>query len=326
MSEKKTAHDEEPPFVRILLHDAGWRATLESIVPIPNRMGVVRDAVLVAAGLGTRMFPSSAFLPKETLPLVDVPLLTHLVLEAKAAGIERLHVVVSPTKSFDGMFDDRSDLHALRSHLDGELFNAAAGMEVFTHIQHEPKGVGHAIEAALHAVDGPFLVMLGDNLLMDVHAPTTAYRPTQASKRLVEAHEANGGAVVALMDVGPDEVQHYGIAAISEGVVTGIVEKPEPQAAPSTLALCGRYVFPVDAKAILASCTYEEHGDLQSIALQQRLIDEGRLHGVVLSNTQWYDSGSPLKWLEAQVDHALRREDLSSDFVAWLNQRLAAHR
>ena len=69
-------------------------------------MEPVRDAVLIAAGLGTRMFPVSAFTPKESLPLLDVPLLTHLILEAKAAGIERLHVVTSPTKSFDALLDD----------------------------------------------------------------------------------------------------------------------------------------------------------------------------------------------------------------------------
>jgi UTP--glucose-1-phosphate uridylyltransferase len=304
----------------------GWRATLESIVLLANDMGAVQDAVLVAAGLGTRMFPSSAFLPKETLPLVDVPLLTHLALEARAAGIQRLHVVVSPTKSFDGMFDDRTDLHALRAHLDQALFNAAEGMEVHTHVQREPKGVGDAIQAALHAVDGPFLVMLGDNLLMDVHAPTTAYRSSQASRRLVEAHEVHGDAVVGLMDVGSGEVEHYGIAALDNDIITAIVEKPTAEAAPSTLALCGRYVFPAEAKAILASCTYEEHGDLQSIALQERLMAEGRLHGLVLTDTQWYDSGSPLKWLEAQVDHALRREDLAPAFATWLHQRLESQR
>ena len=83
-------------------------------------MGVVRDAVLVAAGLGTRMFPASAFLPKESLPLVDVPLLTHLIMEAKIAGIQRLHIVLSPSKSFDALLEDRTDAHALRAHLDLE--------------------------------------------------------------------------------------------------------------------------------------------------------------------------------------------------------------
>jgi UTP-glucose-1-phosphate uridylyltransferase len=86
--------------------------------------------------------------------------------------------------------------------------------------------------------------------------------------------------------------------------------------------MCGRYVFPTDAKTILARCTYELHGDLQSIALLEHLMGQGRLFGEVLTDTQWYDSGSPVKWLQAQVDHALRRPDLASEFAAWLTHRL----
>ena len=326
LTHQKDASTQQHGIKPLVLHGVGWKGTLESMLLPRYGMGAVRDAVLVAAGMGTRMFPSSAFLPKETLPLVDVPLLTHLVLEAKAAGITRLHVVVSPTKSFDGMFDDRRSLHSLRPHLDAELFHAAEGMEIHTHIQHEPKGVGNAIQAALDAVEGPFLVMLGDNLLMDDHAPTAAYRPSLASKHLIEAHGDRDAATVALMDVGRGEVHHYGIAGMQGDVVTKIVEKPSAEDAPSSLALCGRYVFPSDTKAILSSCTYELHGDLQSIALQERLMEQGRLFGEVLTGTQWYDSGAPLKWLQAQVDHALRRADLAPDFEAWLVQRLQDQR
>ena len=100
------------------------------------------------------MFPVSACTPKESLPLLDVPLLTHLILEAKAAGVERLHVVTSPSKSFDALLEDRGTLHTHRSHLDPSLFHATEGLEVFTHLQHEPKGVGNALEAALDAVEG----------------------------------------------------------------------------------------------------------------------------------------------------------------------------
>ena len=304
----------------------GWSATLESIVLSSRRMGVVRDAVLVAAGLGTRMFPASAFLPKETLPLVDVPLLTHLVLEAKAAGIERFHVVISPSKSFEGMFDDQRSMHALRSHLDEQLFNAASGMDIFTHVQKEPKGVANAIEAALHAVEGPFLVMLGDNLLMDIHAPTTQYKPTSASKHLLEAYEHSGTAMVALMEVDEADVHHYGIVQLEGNIITDLIEKPQLSEAPSRLAMCGRYIFPADMKQRLQQVTFEEHGDMQSIALQRQWMQEGLLQGLVLQNTSWYDSGSPMKWLQAQVDHALRRSDLQPEFSAWLRTRLADQR
>ncbi|MGB1588510.1 MAG: sugar phosphate nucleotidyltransferase [Poseidonia sp.] len=289
-------------------------------------MGVVRDAVLVAAGLGTRMFPASAFLPKESFPLVDVPLLTHLVMEAKVAGIERLHIVLSPSKSFDGLLEDRTDAHALRDHLDASLFHAADGMTVHTHLQSEPKGVGDAISAALDAVEGPFLVMLGDNLLMDTHTSTTSYAPSQASKHLIEAHGERSGATVGLMEVGEGEVQHYGVAVLEGHHITAMVEKPAPHQAPSRLALCGRYVFPSNTKDVLQMCSYEEHGDLQSIAIQHHWMHQGDLYGFVLEDTQWYDSGSPVKWLQAQVDHALRRNDLAPAFSAWLHERMKHQR
>ena len=289
-------------------------------------MDVVRDAVVVAAGLGTRMFPTSAFLPKETLPLVDVPLLTHLILEAKEAGIERLHIVTSRVKSFDDLLTSRSDRHAMRPEPDGTLFSATNGLDVHVHYQEEPKGVANAIEAALHVVDGPFLVMLGDNLLMDVHATTRSMIPSSVSKRLVDAYAQHGGATVALMEVGEDEVQHYGVVALEGDRITAMVEKPEPKDAPSRLAMCGRYVFPATTQALLQTYTYEQHGDLQSIALQQHWMDEGALYGMVLEDTQWYDSGAPLLWLQAQVDHALRRSDYSEPFADWLRQRLDAQR
>ena len=285
-------------------------------------MEPVRDAVLIAAGLGTRMFPVSAFTPKESLPLLDVPLLTHLILEAKAAGIERLHVVTSPTKSFDALLDDRSTLHALRDHLDPALFHAANGIEVMTHLQHEPKGVGNALEAALDAISGPMLVMLGDNLLMDTHATSSGYAASQASKRLVEAFAGTGEATVGLMEVEASAVSNYGIVAMNDDRIVEVVEKPAPEDAPSRLAMCGRYVFPPETQALLKTYTYEAHGDFQSIALQEHWMRAGKLHGFVLEDTQWYDSGAPLLWLQAQVDHALRREDVRQPFEQWLNRRL----
>lgn len=285
-------------------------------------MGAVRDAVLVAAGLGTRMFPSSAYIAKETLPLIDIPLLSHLVLEAKAAGIERLHIVISPNKSFEGMFEDRRELHALRSHLDATLFNIADGLTIHTHIQHQAKGVGDAILCALDDIEGPFLVMLGDNLLMDTHSPSSGYMPTMASHRLITAHADRSGATVALMEVRAEEVQAYGVVGLHGDIITDIVEKPHPSQAPSRFVLCGRYVFPSTTKALLEQLPWEQYGELQSIALQKQLMAQGMLRGYVLENTQWYDSGSPEKWLQAQVDHALRRPDLAPLFSSWLKQRL----
>lgn len=307
------------PFRSIMLR---WNATLESLCLVWVVMDTVRDAVLIAAGLGTRMFPASAFSSKESLPLVDVPLLTHLVLEAKEAGIERIHIVTSPSKSFDSLLEDRRDLHALRPHLDESLFHAVADLEVQVHLQHQPMGVGNAIEAALGAVNGPFLVMLGDTLMMDTHAPIDAFTPSGCSKRLIEAYMSTGEATVGLMEVDEGAVSQYGIVAMDGPRINHIVEKPTVAEAPSRLALCGRYVFPKETDKLLQAYSYEAHGDLQSIALLEHWMNEGTLHGIVFDEAQWYDSGAPLLWLKAQVDHALRRPDYREEFTHWLKRRL----
>ena len=285
-------------------------------------MQQVRDAVIVAGGLGTRMFPVSAIQPKETLPLIDVPLLTHLVMEAKNAGATRLHIILSPRKNLGGFLADRSDLASMRPELDETLFNITKDIEVFTHIQHEAKGIGNALQCALHAVEGPMLVLLGDNVLMDTHSPTTAFTPSTASKQLVEQFNQHGQATVGLMEVLEDQVSLYGIVSMTEDTITGMVEKPTLATAPSRMALCGRYVFPDTTEALLEEYSYERCGDLQTIALQEHWMNEGTLHGVLLDKMQWYDSGAPLSWLKAQVDHALRRPEYSEAMLNWLQERL----
>jgi len=268
------------------------------------------------------MFPASAMVPKEALPLVDVPLMTHLVAEAKAAGVERLHLVTSPTKSFEGLLRDTTDLHRLKPHLDANLFNIANGLEVLVHVQPEPKGVGDAMRCALEDISGPVLVLLGDNLIMDRHATPDSFEASGASSDLVRAFERTGEATVGLVAVPESDVQRYGIVALEGSRMVGLVEKPSLEEAPSTLALCGRYVFPSSLKSLLDRFSYEEHGDLQSIAVQQHWMEQGQLHGHVFSNVQWYDSGAPFMWLQAQIDHALRREDHQDALRSWLQRRL----
>ena len=285
-------------------------------------MQAVQDALIVAGGLGTRMFPVSAMQAKETLPLVDVPLLTHLILEAKAAGATRIHIILSPKKNLDGFLTDRSELASYRPDLDSALFNPIEGLEVRTHYQMEPKGLGNAIETALDDVQGPFLVLLGDNVLLNHHAPSTHYEPSHASLRLVEHFMQHNRPTVGLLEVPESHVHHYGIVEMEGHRIVGMVEKPSLEEAPSRLALCGRYLFPRTTQALLKQFDYDTHGEMQSIALQQHWMNEGELDGVQYPDMQWYDSGTPLMWLQAQVDHALRRPEYEDEMRAWLDQRL----
>ena len=286
-------------------------------------MAVVQDALLVAGGLGTRMLPTSASVPKEALPLVDVPALVHLAREAVAAGARRLHIISSPRKDMKALIGDHAWLQEKRPDIDPQLLSPFADVEVFIHIQHEPLGLGNAIECALDQINGPFLVLLGDNILLDQHTSPNAFSPSKASKKLVENFEKNGLPCVGLLTVHPDEVSRYGVVRQEGERILEICEKPLPENAPSNLVLCGRYLFTADAKKLLQHYDVETYGELQSIALQQHWMKNDGLLGVELSNFQWYDSGKPLPWLQAQVDHALRRNDLSTSFRAWLHERLA---
>ena len=285
-------------------------------------MAVVRDALLVAGGLGTRMLPTSASVPKEALPLVDVPALIHLAREAVEAGATRLHIISSPRKDMKALLGDHAWLQDKRPDLDPQLLSPFADVEVFVHIQHEPLGLGNAIECALDEIDGPFLVLLGDNILLDQHTSPNAFSPSKASKILVENFGKNGLPCVGLLAVQPEEVSNYGVVRQEGARILEICEKPLPENAPSNLVMCGRYLFTSDTKELLQHYDVEAYGELQSIAIQQHWMKNDGLIGVELTNFQWYDSGKPLPWLQAQVDHALRRKDLSTSFRAWLQERL----
>ena len=285
-------------------------------------MTAVRDALLVAGGLGTRMLPTSASVPKEALPLVDVPALVHLAREAVTAGVERLHIISSPSKDMNALLGDHAWLLDRRPDLDPQLLSPFTDVEVHVHIQHEPLGLGNAIECALASIDGPFFVLLGDNILFDQHTPPHAFTPSNASLQLVEHFQSNGLPCVGLLPVSLSEVSNYGVVRLDGQRILEICEKPNPEDAPSNLVICGRYLFTSDAKSLLEKYDVQTHGELQSIALQQHWMSNDGLLGVELSGYQWYDSGKPLPWLQAQVDHALRRSDLSEEFRSWLTARL----
>ena len=283
-------------------------------------MAAVEDAVLVAGGMGSRMLPASAAIAKEALPLVDIPALSHLAREAVAAGAKRIHIITSPKKDLSQLFKDNSWLHDTRPDLSAELLSPFNDIEVLVHVQEVPKGFGDALSCALHAIDGPFMVLLGDNILLDSFNSTSNYIPSSASKKLVEAYLRTGLPCVGLAAV--NDPENYGVVSMNGELVKEIIEKPVREDAPSNLVLCGRYVFTSDTSKLLSLYDYEQYGELQSIAIQQHWMQNEGLVGVELKGFQWYDSGAPLPWLKGQIDYALRRGDMSDELRSWLNDRL----
>ena len=176
---------------------------------------------------------------------------------------------------------------------------------------------------ASESISGPFLVLLGDNILTSNHAAASSFEPSSVSTDLVLLHQETGCACGSVYDVGPDSVHQYGIVSLDGDTVQSIVEKPNKEDALSTLAFCGRYIFTEDFSALLDRFSVDEHGELQSIAILKHWMDEGNLRAHVLDSTvSWYDSGMPLVWLTSQIDHALRRPEYGDELTAWLHQRL----
>ena len=283
-------------------------------------MAAVEDAVLVAGGMGSRMLPASAAIAKEALPLVDIPALSHLAREAVAAGAKRIHIITSPKKDLSQLLKDNSWLHDTRPDLSAELLSPFNDIEVLVHVQEVPKGFGDALSCALHAIDGPFMVLLGDNILLDSFNSTSNYIPSSATKKLVEAYLRTGLPCVGLAAV--NDPENYGVVSMDGELVKDIIEKPVREDAPSNLVLCGRYVFTSDTSKLLSLYDYEQYGELQSIAIQQHWMQNEGLVGVELKGFQWYDSGAPLPWLKGQIDYALRRGDMNDELRSWLNERL----
>ena len=285
-------------------------------------MGKVRDAVIVAAGLGTRMLPTSAYIPKELLPLVDVPVLHHLIFEAKAAGCDRIHIITSPTKDFTPLQENLTKTYPMYAKKQS-LLHPLEGVEVFYHTQYEQKGLGHAIMMARDGIQGPFLVLLGDNILTSNHAALHEFMPSNVSKQLVELYEEHKQPCAAVYDVGIDRVGNYGIVSLNDDLITSIVEKPNQEDAPSTFALCGRYIYCEDTFDLLDHYSVEEHGEMQSIELLSHWMRGNTLRAVHLPNTvAWYDSGLPLEWLKSQIDHALKRPEYAQTLRTWLQERM----
>ena len=247
----------------------------------------------------------------------------HLIHEAKHAGCDRIHIITSPAKDFTSLQENLDETYAMHAK-DNDHLNPLDGVEVFFHTQDEQKGLGHAIMMAKEAIAGPFLVLLGDNILTSNHASLTEFQASNVSSELVQMFEKHGQPSASVYNVGKDGVSNYGIVSMDEGRIVSIVEKPSKEEAPSTYALCGRYVFAENTFELLDHYSVEEYGELQSIALMKHWMDSGHLHAHVLSDSvSWYDSGLPFEWLKSQIDHALRRPEYAEELQAWLIERLA---
>ncbi|RMH39252.1 MAG: UTP--glucose-1-phosphate uridylyltransferase [Deltaproteobacteria bacterium] len=279
----------------------------------------VRKAVIPAAGLGTRFLPATKAIPKEMLPIVDVPTIQLIVEEAVAAGIEDIVLVNGRGKgAIEDHFDHAFELECvLRERGKTELLHQVERIANLARIhsvrQKRPLGLGHAVACARNAVgDEPFAVLLGDDLIRNEDRP--------AIGQLVDAFSATGGGILGLQEVPASQTHLYGIVAgeaAGDGLlrVTEFVEKPAPGTAPSRLAVVGRYVFPPDVWEPLSRAQPSVGGEIQLVDGLRELMAAGRLYGVVLAGDR-YDAGDRIGYLRANLAYALARPSLRDAVIA----------
>lgn len=280
----------------------------------------VRKAVIPAAGLGTRFLPATKAVPKEMLPVVDKPTLQYVVEEAVSAGIDDILIIIGRNKSaiedhFDRSFELEATLEAGGKWEELEQMRAIADLAEIHYVrQGTPRGLGHAVGAARgHVGDEPFAVLLGDDMM---HASSGHLA------NMLDMHERLGGSVVAVRKVPAHEVSLYGCIAPGDTVdgditISGIVEKPPADEAPSDMAVMGRYVFTPEIFDCIATTAPGRGNEIQLTDAIASLIDKQSVYAYAFE-TGRFDVGNKLDYLRATVELALERPELAEDFRAIL--------
>jgi UTP--glucose-1-phosphate uridylyltransferase len=286
----------------------------------------VRKAVIPAAGLGTRFLPATKATPKEMLPVVDKPAIQYVVEEAVAAGFDDVLFITGRSKRpledhFDRNFELEQVLTAKGDHDRLKKVTESTDLARIHYVrQGDPLGLGHAVLVAEnHVGDEPFAVLLGDDLI----DPRDPVLPAMADVRA-----RYGGSVICLMQVPRDQISLYGCAAVASTddpsvvVVTDLVEKPDVDAAPSDLAIIGRYLLDPAVFGVLANTAPGRGGEIQLTDALRTLAtmpasEGGGVHGVVFTGRR-YDTGDRLSYLQAVITLACERDDLGPALRAWL--------
>ncbi|MBT3152781.1 UTP--glucose-1-phosphate uridylyltransferase GalU [Streptomyces sp. CHD11] len=295
----------------------------------------ITKAVIPAAGLGTRFLPATKATPKEMLPVVDKPAIQYVVEEAVSAGLDDVLMVTGRNKRpLEDHFDRNYELEsALQKKGDADRLakvQQSSDLATMHYVrQGDPRGLGHAVLcAAPHVGDEPFAVLLGDDLI----DPRDLLL-----QRMIDVQQQFGGSVIALMEVAPEQIHLYGAAAVEATAdsdvvqISGLVEKPAAQDAPSNYAIIGRYVLDPAVFGILRRTEPGRGGEIQLTDALQQLVDThtsadtaagesgGPVHGVVFKGRR-YDTGDRGDYLRAIVRLACEREDLGPDFRTWLRR------
>jgi UTP--glucose-1-phosphate uridylyltransferase len=284
----------------------------------------IRKAVFPIAGLGTRFLPATKASAKEMLPVVDKPLIQYAVEEAYAAGIRQMIFVTGRTKRsvedhFDTAYELETELElAGKQHLLSVARSIAPDDMLCTYVR-QPRalGLGHAVLCAKELVAGePFAVLLADDLMVG-EPPVMA--------QMVQQFAHWRSSILAVQDVPREHTGRYGIVSgsvVEDGVldVSGIVEKPAPDVAPSTLAVAGRYILTPGIFHELENIPRGVGGEIQLTDGIAQLLRREKVFAYRYAGTR-YDCGSKLGFLQATVDLGVQHAEVGADFAGWLRDR-----
>ncbi len=283
----------------------------------------VRKAVFPVAGLGTRFLPATKAMPKEMLPINDRPLIQHVFEEAREAGIEEFIFITGRGKEMleehfdyqpelENMLEQRGKHDMLAKVRDSEM---PAG-KLFLTRQPKPLGLGHAIWCAHKLVgDEPFAIMLPDDVVN--------YEKGCLSQ-MIETYNQNGGNVVAVKDVPRDQTSKYGILDIDKDdgqtvSIKGLVEKPKPEEAPSTLSIIGRYILQPEIFTHLAAFEKGAGNEIQLTDAMAKLLGNQPFHGLRFKGDH-FDCGSRLGFIAANLAYGLKDKEIGSAVRAMLDE------
>ena len=283
---------------------------------------MIRKAVIPAAGFGTRFLPAAKSQPKEMLPIVDTPVIQYVVEEAVASGITDILMIIGKGKRaieehFDRNFELESELEAKGKAAERELLRHISDMANVHFVwQKQLNGLGDAVACAqCHVGDEPFALLLGDTLLESASSVTS---------QLMDVFDRYQESVVALEEVERTKVSRYGImagSAISRNLylIADFVEKPDMNAAPSNLAIAGRYILTPDVFDCIGRLTPGKNNEIQLTDALRLMVKNRAVYGLRFDGVR-YDIGNKLDFIKTNIIFGLKRADMRADLLAFLRE------
>ncbi|MBC2576329.1 UTP--glucose-1-phosphate uridylyltransferase GalU [Peptostreptococcus canis] len=284
----------------------------------------VKKAVIPAAGLGTRFLPATKAQPKEMLPIVDKPTLQYIIEEAVASGVEEILIITGRNKkSIEDHFDKSVELELeLENKGKDKLLEVVRNISNMVNIhyirQKEPKGLGDAIYCARYFIgDEPFAVMLGDDIVDNRDGKPCL-------KQLIDAYDKYNTTILGVQKVKNEDTDKYGIVdgiKVSDDTykVNTLVEKPNPDEAPSNMAILGRYIINPEIFDILGDLPPGKNGEIQLTDALEKLNEKSSMYAYIFEGKR-YDLGDKLGFLQATVDFALKRPELRDNFLSYIKE------